>query len=169
MLTTALRINMADWLAAYAYVRAGVTVRVAACLAACHRIGAGLTRALDCFGVRYLGLPIGKKPVYVAGCWTHLVAGPTWDVWECTSARASSGARTCPASPASFSRAACSIPRRAPPPVWPSPVFAWPSPASTYSTISVIGDSTCTFRKSVPWPCGAPSRPHPSQPRHHTV
>ncbi len=56
--------------------------RVAARLAAYDRARADLTGALDRFAVRYVGLPAGKRPAYLASGWAPVAIGPTWDVWE---------------------------------------------------------------------------------------
>jgi hypothetical protein len=63
-------------------------VRVAARLAAYDRARADLPAALDRFGVRYVALPAGRRPDYLARGWNLLVAGPTWEVWERTAASA---------------------------------------------------------------------------------
>jgi hypothetical protein len=58
--------------------------RVAARLAAYDRACADLPAALDRFAIRYVALPAGHRPDYLARGWTALVTGPTWDIWERT-------------------------------------------------------------------------------------
>ena len=62
--------------------RSLIPASIAARVAAYDRAAADLSAALDRFAVRYVALPAGKKPDYLARGWTLLVNGPTWDVWE---------------------------------------------------------------------------------------
>ncbi len=56
--------------------------QVAARLAAYDRVRADIPTALDRFDVRFVALPAGTRPDYLAQGWVPLVTGPTWDVWE---------------------------------------------------------------------------------------
>jgi hypothetical protein len=51
-------------------------------LAAYDRVSAAFPAALDRFSIRYVALPSGTRPDYLAQGWIPLVTGPTWDVWE---------------------------------------------------------------------------------------
>jgi hypothetical protein len=62
--------------------RSLIPVRVAGRLAAYDVVHADLPAALDYFAVRYVALPAGKRPNYLARDWACRIAGPTWDVWE---------------------------------------------------------------------------------------
>jgi hypothetical protein len=55
-----------------------------------------LPAALDRYAVRYVALPRGLKPAYLASGWTQVESGPTWDVWE----RSASASTASPRGPA---------------------------------------------------------------------
>ena len=67
--------------------RSLIAGRVAARLAAYDRAQADLSFVLDRFGIRYVGLLTGTRPEYLATGWSLIATGPTWEVWERTTAQ----------------------------------------------------------------------------------
>jgi hypothetical protein len=76
-------IRMGSWLRD----RSLLPGRVAARVAAFDRALADLSTALDRFAVRYVGLPRGDRPKYLAWGWNLIAKGSTWEVWERTTVR----------------------------------------------------------------------------------
>jgi len=64
--------------------RSKIAERVAARLVAYDHVRANLPTALNRFAVRYVGLPAGTKPDYLARGWQLVSDGRTWKVWERT-------------------------------------------------------------------------------------
>jgi hypothetical protein len=57
-------------------------VRIKSRIDAYDRVRADLQVAIRKYRVRYVALPVGTRPDYLAVDWTLLESGPNWDLWE---------------------------------------------------------------------------------------